>query len=94
MNSYTDQDNVTSEKSEYWNAHYIYGGAYHVVTTLQITLTTNVLKEEYWPSPILKNTLASYEHDYVHCQCDTGSENSVCWMQYRYIPLRKSTFIF
>jgi len=49
-----------------------------VVTTLQITLTTNVLKEEYWPSPILKNTLASYEHDYVHCQCDTGSENSVC----------------
>ena len=33
--------------SEYWNAHYIYGGAYHVVTTLQITLTTTVLIEEY-----------------------------------------------
>jgi hypothetical protein len=41
-----------------------------VVTTLQITLTTNVLIEEYWPSPIFTNTLASHEHDYVHCQCE------------------------
>jgi hypothetical protein len=44
-----------------------------VVTTLHITLATNVL-EEYWPSPIFTNTLATHEHDYVNYKCDTGSK--------------------
>ena len=54
-----------------------------MVTTLHITLATNVL-EEYWPSPIFTNTLATHEHDYVNYKCDTGSKNSICRMQHRY----------
>jgi len=93
MNSYTDQDNVTEERSEYWKAHYIYGDAYHVVTTLQITLTMNVLIEEYWPSPIFTNTwiwLCPLAMWYWFRKFYLLNAIQI----YRWIPLRKSTFTF
>lgn len=85
MNSYTDQDNVTEMLITFMEVPTMWWQLF--------TLTTNVLIE-YWPSPIFTNTPASYDHDCVHYQCDIGSENSICWMQYRCIPLRKSTIIF